>query len=183
MYNEWKSAFSLNLCLQHVGATPPGLEDARTPALPQTFVLPHLGQHTARCCLYWPLTDSAAKRPQVVGKLVELDVWKSENFQEWVNHQVLPSLWWRRICCTLALWRWIKCLLESWARLVTVHSIQPLPLSSSCATFFSALSLPVPRVEMSHFSINLPFWDILQSNDWKLNENLKVIHSGIDLIK
>lgn len=76
MYNKSKNVLSLNLYVQHLGVSPQGLEDVceRKPASPHTIVQPSLDPHVSGCCLCFPLTDSAIKRPQVVGTLAEPDV-------------------------------------------------------------------------------------------------------------
>ena len=78
------------------------------------------------------------------------------NFHDLMNRRALPSALWLRICFAPALWQWTKFALESQARLVTVHSIQSLTLSSSCATSSSALFSPVSTLK----------WHILEY-DWK----------------
>lgn len=74
--NVCKDAFSLNPYLQHLGATPQGLEDesGRIPALLQQIVHCHPVPHAANCCLFLPLMDTAAKIHPAVGRLADLDV-------------------------------------------------------------------------------------------------------------
>ena len=145
MYSERNSVFSLILYLQHLGVTPQGPEGEweRTPAWPE-MQRPH-GDCAEGRFLCWPPMGSAAETHRVVGTLAECPAPKSTNSRGWGNHRALPSSLWQRTCCALAPWRWRKYHLESRARLVTFHSTQSLPLSSSCVASFSAPSSPAPE--------------------------------------